>query len=49
MKFVTSGTSDTFIRYFGLRKNFQENYPTCEICRLRLEFSQNNWREFVFE
>ena len=53
MEFVTSGTSGTCVKYFCAQVNFsrimQKKCQFCELSKFRLEFSQNNWTEFVLE
>ena len=50
MEFVASSTSDICVKYFWawvkLSKINATNYPV-KFAEIRLEFSQDNWSEFV--
>ena len=53
MEFVTSGTSGTCVKYFWAQVNFsrimQKSANSVKLSKFRLDFSQNNWTEFVLE
>ena len=53
MEFVTSGTSGTCVKYFcaqvNLSRIMQKSANYLKLSKFRLEFSQNNWTEFVLE
>ena len=53
MEFVTSGRSGICVKYVWDQVNFQEftqkNILYVKFAKFRLEFSQNNLSEFVFE
>ena len=50
MEFVTSGTC---VKYFWAQVNFsrimQKSANSVKLSKFRLDFSQNNWTEFVLE
>ena len=47
VEFVTKVTSDNCEKYF--QELTQKNTLSVKFAEFRLEFSQNNWSEFVFE
>ena len=53
MEFVTSGTSDTCVKYFWVQVNVQKLTRkitlSMNFAEFRLEFSQNNCYDFVIE
>jgi hypothetical protein len=53
VEFVTKVTSDNHVKKNWVRVNFPritaKNYPICDFAEFRLDFSQNNWSNFLFE
>ena len=50
VEFFTKVTNDIFLKHFWARVKFSRIDATkLKFGKFRLEFSQNNWSEFVFE